>query len=130
MIKGELKKILYVEDDRDIQRIAQLALEKVGGFDVKICSTGREALAEVTDFCPDLMLLDIMLPEMDGLTILEALQKNQETTHIPVVFITARVPADEVIEYQKRGALDVISKPFDPMKLASLLKEIWHNRQA
>lgn len=130
MTKGELNKILYVEDDRDIQRIAQLALEKVGGFDVKICSSGHEALAEVSGFSPDLILLDIMLPEMDGLTILETLQQNEATAHIPVVFMTARVQADDVAEYQRRGALDVIFKPFDPMTLAGKLKEIWHHGQA
>lgn len=129
MTTGELKKILYVEDDLDIQRIAQIALEKVGGFEVKICSRGQEALDEVTGFNPDLVLLDIMLPEMDGLSILAALRQNEATAQIPVVFMTARVQADEVEEYRRRGAIDVIFKPFDPMTLSGKLQDLWNASQ-
>ncbi len=129
MTAGGLHKILYVEDDRDIQRIAQLALERIGGFEIKLCGSGQEALAEVGGFAPDLILLDIMLPEMDGLTILDALQRDAGTAGIPVVFMTARVQAEDVAEYRQRGALDVIFKPFDPMTLADRLREIWLTRQ-
>ena len=125
---GELKKILYVEDDPHIRRIAQLALQKVGGFEVNICSSGRQALAEAPVFMPDLILLDIMLPEMDGLTIQAELQRNEAVADIPVVFMTARVQADEVLEYRQRGALGVIFKPFDPMTLASQLRELWNGQ--
>lgn len=125
---GELKKILYVEDDPHIQRIAQLALQKVGGFEVNICSSGRQALVEAPIFMPDLILLDIMLPEMDGLTIQAELKRNQAVADIPVVFMTARVQADEVQEYRRRGALGVIFKPFDPMTLASQLRELWNGQ--
>lgn len=126
---GELKKILYVEDDPHIQRIAQLALQKVGGFDVCICSSGRQALAEAPVFMPDLILLDIMLPEMDGLTIQAELKRNETVADIPVVFMTARVQTDEVQEYRRRGALGVIFKPFDPMTLANQLRELWNGRE-
>jgi len=125
---GELKKILYVEDDPHIQRIAQLALQKVGGFEVNICSSGRQALAEAPVFMPDLILLDIMLPEMDGLTIQAELQRNEAVADIPVVFMTARVQADEVQEYRQRGAWGVIFKPFDPITLASQLRELWNSQ--
>jgi len=125
---AELRKILYVEDDPHIQRIAQLALQKVGGFEVNICSSGQQALAEVPVFMPDLILLDVMLPEMDGLTIQAKLKQNQASADIPVVFMTARVQADEVQEYQQRGALGVIFKPFDPMMLAKQLRDLWSGR--
>lgn len=125
---GELTKILYVEDDPHIQRIAQLALQKVGGFEVSICSSGQQALVEVPVFMPDLILLDVMLPEMDGLTIQAKLKQNQASVDIPVVFMTARVQADEVQEYQQRGALGVIFKPFDPMMLAKQLRDLWSAR--
>lgn len=126
MTTGELNKILYVEDDPDIQRIAQIALEKVGGFEVRICSSGQQALNEVAGFSPDLVILDIMLPEMDGLSILAALRRNEATAQIPVVFMTARVQADEVEEYRRRGAIDVIFKPFDPMTLSGKLQDLWN----
>ncbi|MGR8981541.1 MAG: response regulator [Gammaproteobacteria bacterium] len=129
MAANDLTKILYVEDDVFIQRIAQIALQKVGGFEVKICNAGQQALAEAPIFKPDLILLDIMLPEMDGLMIQSALKQNPATAEIPVVFMTARVQAEEVEEYCRRGALGVIFKPFDPMTLASKLRELWKNSQ-
>lgn len=129
MTTGELNKILYVEDDPDIQRIAQVALEKVGGFEVRICSSGQQALNEVAGFSPDLVILDIMLPEMDGLSILSALRQNEATAQIPVVFMTARVQAGEVEEYRRRGAIDVIFKPFDPMTLSGKLQDLWNGSQ-
>ena len=80
-----LKRILYVEDEPDIQQIAQIALQKVGGFEVKICSSGSEALAEVPGFNPDLILLDVMMPEMDGPQTYEALKKIPDVGRTPVI---------------------------------------------
>lgn len=118
------KKILYVEDEPDIQTIAQMALEVVGGFTVKICSSGEEALKEVCGFAPDIILLDVMMPGMDGLQTYQKLRELPDCAAIPVVFMTAKVQAHEIKEYHDRGAVDVIAKPFDPMILADNVQAI------
>lgn len=114
-----------VEDDLDIQAIAQLALETLGGFTVEMCSGGQEALDKVSTFNPDLFLLDVMMPGMDGPTTLKSLREDPNTASIPAVFMTARVQKHEVEFYKSLGAIDVIGKPFDPMSLASRINTIW-----
>ena len=121
----ELKRILYVEDEADIRAVAEIALEAVGGFELKACSSGQEALTEVTDFGPDLLLLDVMMPGMDGPTTLEALRKLPELSETPAIFMTAKVQPEEVTALKKAGVLDVITKPFDPMRLADQIRTIW-----
>ncbi len=121
----ELKKILYVEDEPDISQIAKLALESVGGFEVAIAVNGRQALEMVREFRPQLILLDVMMPEMDGPTALARLQSMDDLADIPVVFMTAKVQAEEVSRYQALGAADVIAKPFDPMALSEQVRQIW-----
>ncbi|MCF6216005.1 MAG: response regulator [Emcibacter sp.] len=121
----ELKRILYVEDEADIRAVAEIALEAVGGFELKACRSGQEALTEVTDFGPDLLLLDVMMPGMDGPTTLEALWKLPELSETPAIFMTAKVQPEEVIALKKAGVLDVITKPFDPMGLADQIRTIW-----
>ncbi len=125
MSQTELKKILYVEDEPDISQIAKLALETVGGFEVEIAVNGKEALQRVRQCRPDLILLDVMMPEMDGPTTLKQLQSMEEAADIPVVFMTAKVQVDEVSSYQALGAADVIAKPFDPMALSDRVRQIW-----
>jgi len=120
-----LERILYVEDEPDIQAVARLALENVGGFKVEICSSGPEALERIGAFDPDLILLDVMMPGMDGPTTLTELRKLPEMADRPVVFMTAKVQPQEVAEYKAMGALDVIPKPFDPLKLAGQVQDIW-----
>jgi CheY-like chemotaxis protein len=120
-----LHKILYVEDEPDIQTIGRLALETVGGFEVVLCASGAEALDQVQQFAPDLVLLDVMMPEMDGPTTLRALQERFGAQTPPVIFITAKVQPQEIEQYKALGALDVIAKPFDPMALADLVRRIW-----
>jgi CheY-like chemotaxis protein len=120
-----LERILYIEDEADIQTIARLALESIGGFVVETCSSGREGLDRVADFAPDLVLLDVMMPDMDGPATLRALRQLPGMAAVPVVFMTAKVQPQEVAEYRARGALDVIAKPFDPMTLAAQVREIW-----
>ncbi len=120
-----LSKILYVEDEPDIQAVAQLALEAVGGFTVKICNSGQEALAQVVAFAPDLILLDVMMPGMDGPSTLQALRQLTACADTPVCFMTAKVQPQEIAHYKSLGALDVIPKPFDPMALSALVSAIW-----
>ncbi len=120
-----LEKILCVEDEPDIQAVARVALELLGGFQVRICANGQEALTTVPAFAPDLILLDVMMPGMDGPTTLARLRADPASAGIPVVFLTAKVQPDEVRHYQGLGALDVIAKPFDPMTLAAQVRRIW-----
>jgi CheY-like chemotaxis protein len=120
-----LQRVLYVEDEPDIQAVAKLALEMVGGFTVKICSSGEEALREVAAFAPDMILLDVMMPGMDGPTTLKALRQLPAASALPVAFMTAKVQPAEVAHYKSLGALDVIAKPFDPMALAGQVHDIW-----
>jgi len=97
----------------------------VGGFTVEICSGAEEALAKVVEFAPDLILLDVMMPLMDGPTTLSELRKLPAVASLPVIFMTAKVQSHEVDYYKQIGAIDVISKPFDPMSLATTLREKW-----
>ena len=120
-----LARVLYVEDEPDIQAVARIALQTVGGFTVQICSSGEEALREVKAFGPDLILLDVMMPGMDGPGTLAALRATPGLEQVPVVFMTAKVQPSEVAQYKSLGALDVIPKPFDPMKLAEQVRRIW-----
>jgi two-component system OmpR family response regulator len=125
MTDSPLQRILFVEDDPDIQTVARMALEAVGGFTVLSCSSGAEALERVTGFAPDLILLDVMMPGMDGLATLEALRRLPHSLETPVVFMTAKVQAQEVARYRQLGAVDVIAKPFDPMTLSDSVRAIW-----
>lgn len=125
MSNGELKNIIMIEDDQDIRTVAKLALETVGGLSVKTFASGREALDDASDLSPDLILLDVMMPEMDGPTTLSKLREISHLQATPVLFMTAKVQAHEVEQYKALGALDVITKPFDPMTLAEQIKNIW-----
>jgi CheY-like chemotaxis protein len=125
MTDSALNRIMYVEDEPDIQAVAKLALEAVGGFDVLVCSSGEEALASVTSFAPDLILLDVMMPGMDGPSTLGALRELPAIRATPVIFMTAKVQPAEIAQYRALGALDVIAKPFDPMTLSQSISDIW-----
>lgn len=122
-----LNKILYIEDEPDIQAIAKIALESVGGFELCVCSSGSEALDSVLGFSPDLILLDVMMPHMDGPTTLKALKSMPELAHHPFVFMTAKVQSSEIDYFKSLGAIDVIAKPFDPMTLSDRVTDIWNN---
>lgn len=124
----DLKRILYVEDEPDIQAVARLALEMVGGFIVKVCSSGDQALREAPAFAPDMILLDVMMPGMDGPTTLSRLRALPELATVPVAFMTAKVQPAEIAHFRTLGALDVIPKPFDPMALAGQVRVIWEKR--
>ncbi|WP_404360312.1 response regulator [Methylotuvimicrobium sp. KM1] len=123
------QRILYVEDEPDIQTVAKLALEMVGGFTVKTCSSGEEALAEAADFMPDLILLDVMMPGMDGPTTFNRLREQPIIAEIPIIFMTAKIQPSEIADYRSLGAIDVIAKPFDPMTLADQIRIIWEKRE-
>ncbi len=128
---NELKLVLYVEDDPDIQMVAQMALEVVGGLNLRTCSSGKEALlAAASGMVPDLILLDVMMPDLDGPATLAELRKLPATAATPVIFMTAKVQAAEVTYYKSIGAVGVIAKPFDPMLLAQQVRTLWQEAQA
>jgi len=125
MAEQQLRKILYVEDEPDIQVVARLALENLGGFTVKVCSSGKEALEEGPSFDPDLILMDVMMPELDGPSTFLAMREIASLQNKPAVFMTAKVQPQEIAEYKRIGAVAVISKPFDPTTLADEIRDIW-----
>lgn len=120
-----MERILYIEDETDIQEVAKLALESVGGYTVEVCSSGEEGLERAPEFAPELILLDVMMPDMDGPATLKALRELPETADIPVVFMTAKSQAPEIKRFKSLGALDVITKPFDPMTLSEQIRTIF-----
>jgi CheY-like chemotaxis protein len=120
-----LQRILYVEDEPDIQVVARIALESVGGYTLQVCSSGEEALQVAAGFAPDMLLLDVMMPGMDGPTTLKEIRNLKGFADIPAVFMTAKVQPQEIEQFKSFGALDVIAKPFDPMALASQIAAIW-----
>jgi len=122
---SELNKILYVEDEKDIQAIAQVALETVGGFTVKICSNGNEAINSISEFSPDLLLLDVMMPNMDGISVCKSLRSKPETEKLPIIMLSGKTHLNADDALLAESAIAVIPKPFDPMELANKIKEIW-----
>lgn len=127
----ELKTILYVEDEIDIQKIVRLALQDVAHLEVEISGSGREALEAIKARVPDLILLDAMMPGMDGPTTLRALREIPRLVTVPIVFMTAKAQAADITRFRNLGATDVLTKPFDPMTLGQRLRDIWddHWRQ-
>jgi len=121
----ELRKILLVEDNHDIRTIVKAALESVGGFEVRACESGAEALEALAGFEPQLILLDVMMPDLDGPGVLARFRERPDTAGIPVVFLTAKATKDEVQRLRALGAADVLTKPFDPMTLHEKVRASW-----
>ena len=124
-----LNKIMLVEDEPDIQAIARLSLESVGGFQLLVCGSGEEALSKIASYLPDMILLDVMMPGMDGLETLGHIRDMPDQQDTPVVFMTAKAQPQEVRQYMDIGAADVITKPFDPMLLPTTINGIWQKQQ-
>ncbi len=121
---SEPLKIMYVDDEDDIREIAVLTLEFDPDFSVKSCASGSEAVAIAADWLPDLILLDVMMPGMDGPETLECLKQAPETASIPVIFTTARTQPEDIDRFMSLGAAGVISKPFDPLSLAEQARDL------
>lgn len=120
-----LKSILYVEDDLHVRTTAKLVLEVLGKFEVRECSSGREALAAARDFMPDLILLDVMMPEIDGLATLEMLRRMPHLTEVPAMFVTGCTSEEDIRRYLQVGAIGVIPKPVIPLRLTGQLHSLW-----
>jgi len=123
-----LTRVLMVDDDPDLRAMAHLSLTAVGGLEVELCPSGAEALARVSNLAPDLVLLDVSMPGMDGPTTLSELRNLPCMKGVPVVFMTANTQPGEVRALLALGAAAVIPKPFDPMRLPAELLEIWESR--
>jgi two-component system OmpR family response regulator len=115
-------RILYVDDEPDIREVVEISLGLDPAFAVRSCASGADALAATADWTPDLVLLDVIMPEMDGPTTLARLRARSRTATVPVVFMTARAQASERDRLLALGAAGVIAKPFDPMTLAALVR--------
>jgi CheY-like chemotaxis protein len=115
-------RILLVDDEPDIREVVDVSLGLDLDFATRACASGADALVAAAEWSPSLVLLDVMMPLMDGPTTLANLRKNPRTAHIPVVFLTARTQADEIEQYISLGAQGVLSKPFDPMTLATSVR--------
>lgn len=127
---SELQKVLYVEDDVDIREIATIALQDIGGLTVEVCESGAQALNVIDDFAPQLVLLDVMMPDMTGPETLVALRQQGSVTDATVVaFMTAKVHPEELERYYELGVTNIISKPFDPMTLADDVRAIWDSAE-
>jgi CheY-like chemotaxis protein len=115
-------RVIYVDDEADIREVAVLSLGLDPDLEVRACASGLELIAEAATWRPDIILLDVMMPGMDGPTTLAGLRRDPALAKIPVVFITARTQAHEIERFVALGAAGVITKPFDPMTLASTAK--------
>lgn len=122
---NKLETILHIEDEPDIREVARMTMEALGGFTVHSCASGREAIEQAPDRQPDLILLDVMMPNMDGPTTLSELRKLPGLSDTPVIFMTAKIQPLEVEQYLKLGATGVIAKPFDPMSFCDEIRKIW-----
>ena len=125
MPERPLERICYVEDDEDIQRIVRMSLERVGRMKVEIVTDPHAAIATITAFRPDLVMLDWMMPGMDGPTLFREMKKRPEVAGLPVVFITAKAGQRDLDELKTLGAAGTISKPFSPKDLPDQLRAIW-----
>jgi CheY-like chemotaxis protein len=121
-------RILHVDDEPDIRELVELSLGLDPELSVKNCPSGSAALATAAEWSPDMILMDVMMPVMDGPQTLAHLRKSQSTAHIPVVFMTARAQTRELEHFLSLGATGVIPKPFDPMTLADAVRGYLHSR--
>ncbi|MCI5072558.1 response regulator [bacterium] len=122
---NKLKKILYVEDDQDIAQITSIVLDEMGQYEVLHVSNGQEAIDQVPVFKPQLILMDVMMPGMDGQEAFIKLKEKGYLNNVPVVFMTAKAQVHEQKKYMELGALGVIVKPFDLEILCATIEDYW-----
>jgi two-component system alkaline phosphatase synthesis response regulator PhoP/two-component system response regulator VicR len=122
------KKILVVDDERHIVRLVQVTLERAG-YQVAVAYDGRECLQNVTKEKPDLIVLDVMMPHMDGFEVLQNLKANQETDSIPVVMLTAKAQDQDIFRGWQQGVEWYQTKPFNPMELLTVIKRIFQSQE-
>lgn len=121
----DLTKILCADDEPEVRAMIELALGRVGGFDLRVCAGGAEALSAGPAFGPDLMLIDVVMPEMDGPDFAARARRVPELAAVPLVFLTGKSTPDHIARFRAMGALGVVSKPFDIKGLAAELSHLW-----
>ena len=117
-------KILFIDDEEDIRTVVQLSLEAIGGYEVLLASSGAEGLEMAAKERPDAILLDVMMPGLNGPAVLERLGQDERCAHIPVIFLTAKSRPAEISRLKELGALEVLAKPFSPTGLADHVRRI------
>ena len=122
-----LKHIACIDDDEDILRVAELTLQMIGGYKVTTFASGPAALAGLAAAAPDLVLLDVMMPKMDGPATFKAIKQREDLKLLPVVFLTAKIQPSERRQYEAMGAAGILAKPFDPATLAQEIDRIWQS---
>ncbi len=124
-----LQRILHAEDDFDIQFLLRLTFDAFPQFDYRCCNNGQELLDELPGFQPDLVVLDMMMPKLNGLETLKILKDNPETKGIPVIFLTAKIQPEEVSHYEAMGAFAILFKPLEITTLPTQLEALWQKHQ-
>jgi CheY-like chemotaxis protein len=115
-------RILIIDDEDDIREVAAMSLETVAGWEVMVANSGAQGLTRAAMYKPDAILLDVMMPGMDGPTTFRELRKNPATAKIPVLFLTAKVQAADRARFSDLGIQAVLVKPFDPLTLSTQVK--------
>ena len=123
MNKRKLERILYVEDDKTIAEVTMMTFEEFSQFNVKHCPSGQAALEIVDQYQPHLLLIDVMMPEMDGVTTVKKMREKKLWTNLPVIFMTAKAQTHEQSEYVSIGAIGDNVKPFDTMQLGQNIEK-------
>ena len=117
-------RVLIIDDEDDIRQVAALSLETVAGWEVVLANSGKQGIERATSEQPDAILLDVMMPEMDGPTTFLKLKSNQKTSHIPVLLLTAKVQGPDQRRFAGLGVAAILFKPFDPLTLASQISDV------
>ncbi len=119
-----MTRVLYVDDEPDIREIAEMSLSLDPDFEVRTAVSGEDALAQIATWYPDFILLDVMMPGMDGPAVLARLRADPATAALPVAFVTARAQRSEIQNFATLDAVGVIAKPFDPISLAAHVRAL------
>ena len=117
-------RILIIDDEDDIREVAAMSLESVAGWEVILASSGQQGLARASEYLPDAILLDVMMPGMDGPTTFRELRRNPRTARIPVLLLTAKVQANDQRRFADLGVEAILFKPFDPLTLSQEISTV------
>jgi len=120
-----LQRILLADDEPDILEISRIALETVGGFEVSVCLSGKTLLERLPEFRPDLVIVDVLMPDMTGPEVFEEIRRRPEFDEVPVIYLTGVIQEEELEDLRETGVADIILKPFDPMTLADRINGVW-----
>ncbi|MBD3870929.1 MAG: response regulator [Acidobacteria bacterium] len=119
-----LQRILLADDEPDILEISRIALETVGGFEVSVCLSGKTLLERLPEFKPDLVIVDVLMPDMTGPEVFEEIRRRPEYDEVPVIYLTGVIQEEELEDLRETGVADIILKPFDPMTLADRINGV------